>query len=320
VSGNRERHRQVEELLRTGKTQEQAGDFVAAWNSLEEADRLATGGREKEAAQAELAMHWLETRWALTNKGSGKVWRESCHFSTGPYPNRTANGRLTFSLAVVGHNFSGRKTRLAYQDQDPNGTFTKRCKSTRRTCTLTSCRGTGSCGVSAAPAAVPGEVPVKLAEARKRFSLALAAGREHDYASWLQLTGLEGLHNPEADAEFVRLVNEMRKNREQIPRQTFNEIAKFYSSRLSPWMASGGSHSGPTVVVHSEERQPMLAALPTADQLATFSWIFDSADFNTSENITEPFCRKRVASVPRPCNPCWRPDRRCPATILNSDS
>ncbi len=290
VSGSREHHRQVEELLRTGKTQEEAGDFGAAWKSLEDAERLAKDGRETEAAHANLAMHWLETRLGPDQERFGDSLEKIVPFLdraiAGADGQRKADllahrGWAQFLRADNKSGVSGSGPQWYFHQTlqiDPQNVYAHAMQGYRELWSVSGPRN-GS-----------GEISLKLAEARQEFSQALRAGREHEYARWLQLAGLEGLHHPDADVEFVRLVNEMRKNREQISRQTFNETVRFYSSRLSPWIAEG-SDTKPTIVVHSAKRRPLLAALPTADQLATFSWIFDRADFNPSKGYLREYYR-----------------------------
>src|SRR5438874_10915028 len=60
LSGYRQRHREVKELLSASKMQQQAADSSAGRNSLEQADRLSKGGRAVRPAQESVASAWRE--------------------------------------------------------------------------------------------------------------------------------------------------------------------------------------------------------------------------------------------------------------------
>ena len=115
-----------------------------------------------------------------------------------------------------------------------------------------------------------------LAEARRHFSAALETGREREYLRYLEVSALlqtytnVWIENPERQREVIRVVNAMRTGKETRPKG---------------W--GPGSFKGKVWSIYhfgfvaEDERAPLLAALPPADHLATFRWLFPEDDLAT---------------------------------------
>ncbi|MCI0546057.1 MAG: toll/interleukin-1 receptor domain-containing protein [Candidatus Rokubacteria bacterium] len=102
-----------------------------------------------------------------------------------------------------------------------------------------------------------------LESAQAHFARAVASGRERPYVRTLQIAGLLYRREPAREEQLVRVLNEMRAGGEDPPRRQPGRIEparlwSVYYDRL----------------VNGYARSSFLAALPGADHLATFRWLF----------------------------------------------
>jgi hypothetical protein len=115
--------------------------------------------------------------------------------------------------------------------------------------------------------------PEALPEARKHFAAALQSGREREYLRYLQVSALlqtytnAWIEDPERHKEAIRVANEMRIGGE--PRPSGWGRGSFKRKLWSVY------HFG---VVASDGQAAVLAALPPAEHLATFRWLFPEED------------------------------------------
>jgi hypothetical protein len=115
--------------------------------------------------------------------------------------------------------------------------------------------------------------PAALAEAKRHFSAALETGREREYLRYLEVSALlqtytnVWIENPERQREVIRVVNAMRIGKERRPKGW--ERGSFKSKVWSIYYFG---------FVDEDKRAPLLAALPPADHLATFHWLFPADD------------------------------------------
>jgi hypothetical protein len=115
--------------------------------------------------------------------------------------------------------------------------------------------------------------PAALAEAKRHFAAALETGREREYLRYLEVSALlqaytnVWIEDLERQKEVLRVVSAMR---------TGNE------SRPKGW--GPGSFKGKVWSIYyfgfvaDNERAQLLAALPPAEHLATFRWLFPEDD------------------------------------------
>jgi hypothetical protein len=102
-----------------------------------------------------------------------------------------------------------------------------------------------------------------LAEAQAHFTRALSSGRERAFVRQLQLAALTLYSDAPLQFEAVRVANEMRGNQEPPPtndqeRRVWSEYWDIYYDHIA----------------NGHEKEAFLAALPPADHLATFRWLF----------------------------------------------
>jgi hypothetical protein len=272
ISANRARHHQVEVLLTTAKTQEQAGDREDAWTSLQQAAQVAKGDVRVETAQEDLAMRWLRTR-----RGPDEKRFDASKFL--PVLERAASTtqgqRKADILAHTGCVQFLRSDDDAFEEQG-RAYFREAFQIDAQNVYAHAMWGYWALWSMSGPRQADSELEEerRLALARKEFSMALASGRELDYVRQLQIDGLNAFSTTEGDVELMELADAMRKNHEPISPEIRHEMARFYTDRLTPSISYGDESPQP-VVFYSEERKALLGALPPADQLATFTWLFD---------------------------------------------
>jgi hypothetical protein len=264
VSGHRQRDRQVKELLRTSGMEQQARDYSAAWNSLEEADRLTKGGHEVRTAQESLAMDWLENVRLSSDQQRfsdvvGKVTPVLDRAAS------TAQGvRKADLLAHLGWA-EFLRSRDGVSAATPDHYYQQALKIDPQNAYAHAMLGHWILWNGG-----------RVSEAREQFSFALAAGPRRDCVRALQLSGYENVHTGEARMELIRVVNDMRKNGEPVDPHTRSALWIVYDGDLDP---------------QSAQRQQLLTALPPEEQLATFGWLFDTADFDSSRIWIREFYR-----------------------------
>jgi len=102
-----------------------------------------------------------------------------------------------------------------------------------------------------------------LAEAKEHFSVTLESGRKREYVRHMQISALLWVRDPELESEAVRIANDMRKKGEAMPagaadRSDTWRLWNIYYDRL----------------LNDHEESRFLSALPAADHLATFRWLY----------------------------------------------
>lgn len=282
VSTSHKLHGHLAELLSTGRTQEHAGDFAAALKTLEQADQLVQDNPDVQAARADLAMHWLETRLGPDERR----FDASAILPVVERAASTAKGRRKADLlAHAGWAEFLRSDDGAWQRQSREY-YNQALQIDSGNVYAHAMQGYWALWSVSGPRS--GDEALqrrRILEARREFSLALAGGREHEFVRRLQLDGLglEGFLDSETDIEFLRVVNDMRKSGEAIPPQTANVIMGFFADRLAPSIGDSGGVL--------EEGRRLSSALPTAELFATFSWLFDRPDLNPSKAYLREYYR-----------------------------
>jgi Tfp pilus assembly protein PilF len=264
ISAHRERDRQVKELLQTSEIQERGRDYAAAWKSLEEAERVASGLREVRAAQESLAMDWLEN--ASVNPHEQKF--SDIVDKVAPVLDRavpTAQGvRKADLLAHLGWA-AFLRSRDGTSGTAPEDYYRQALAADPQNAYAHAMLGHWLLWNG-------GHLP----EAGQQFAQALASGQRRNFVRQLQLAGIENVHSDAAGIELVKVLNAMRQNGEPVDSRTREAAWYLYKSDLDP---------------ESAGRPQFLAALAPAEHLATFRWLFENADFSTSQTWLRDFYR-----------------------------
>ncbi|MDH5220408.1 MAG: toll/interleukin-1 receptor domain-containing protein [Betaproteobacteria bacterium] len=259
-------------LVKQSRSMADAGDAANAWKLLQQATEVAPASREVFEAQEQLAMNLLRHAGVNYPGGSG-AFVEDLLTRTSPVLSRGTSGakgeRLANLLAHMGWADYLRE-RTGVGGLDPAQRY------------------------RSALEADPGNVyahamwgfellrkrrtPEALAEANEHFSAARQTGREREYLRTLQVSALlrtysnVWIEEPERQEEVMRIANKMRTGGEPQPKgwgpgSFKRKVWAIYHFRF----------------VASEAQEPILAALPAAEHLATFRWLFPEEDLAQDE-------------------------------------
>ena len=103
-----------------------------------------------------------------------------------------------------------------------------------------------------------------LSDARTRFAAALTTGRARADVRRYQLAALANVHSDEADAEWLRVVDDMNKGREPIDSSTQRALYDRYAFALN----------------NESLLRRLLAAVPVADQAQLQKMLLQSGDLD----------------------------------------
>ena len=246
--------REVSTLIATGRLQHRSGDYSAAWDTYARARSLAPSRRDVADGQEQLAMDWLDNIRVTAGQSTftaivQKVQPVLARCAVSPDPRRSADclaheGWADFLRTREG---AGGLDPIQYYrraiDADPGNVYAHAMWA------FEILRSRGSS-----------------AQAREHFAKALASGREREYVRHLEISGWLWRRDDESDEEVIRVANEIRVNREPMPagdasRSETSRLWDVYYLRL----------------ISRRQDAPFLAALPAADHLATFRWLFPEA-------------------------------------------
>jgi len=257
----RARRQRVAELLATSGLQSKAGEYPAAWVTLNQALKAEPGNPRVRAAREDVAQAWLDhartggvipsftaladtlapalTEGLLRADALRRAdlmahlgwadflrWRDGRHELSPPARYRESlalDPRNPFAHAMLGHW-------LLWQSDS-------------------------------------------LTAAREHFTQALAAGREPDYVRGMQLSALANGRSAAITVEFLRVASEMRAGGEAPPADARDRLWYAFSE------VYGSSIPGPPPAV-------LLASVPAADLLATWHWLFDGTGYPAAKGLS----------------------------------
>jgi hypothetical protein len=272
---HRRENAEVATLLARSRSQVDAENYADAWKTLEQANTIART-RDVFSAQEQLAMTRLRSA-GLSSSGS-RARDEELVKTMLPVLTRGASDakgeRLGNLLAHMGWADYLSGGRAGSGGPDP----TKRYRS----------------ALEADPANVFGHAmwgfellrdrssPTALAEARKHFAAALDTGREREYLRSLEISALlqtytnAWIDDLERQKEVLGVANAMRAGNEKTPKGWSSLRRKVWSIYYFGF-------------VSADERAQLLAALPPAEHLATFRWLFPADDLPTNQGDYQLF-------------------------------
>ena len=274
----REQRARAVALVQQSEARVAAGDHESAWKLLEQASALAPAAGEVIGSQERLAMAELRSAGVRFARG-GDAGYQALVDRTLPVLSRGASAakgeRLADLIAHMGWadylrqraGIGGPPPADRYRqalDVDPRNVYAHAMWGFE----LLRQRG-ASAG---------------LAEAQRHFAAAVDARRERGYVRHLQVAALlqtytnVWIEDPAREGAALRVVHEMRVNGE--PRPTGWQPG---SLRNAVWSIYHFD------VVTSDRLEPLSAALPPAEHLATFRWLFPEHDLAESDGAPSPF-------------------------------
>jgi len=274
----RAQQRQAAKLEKQSQLKIESGDYTSAWKLLEQANAIAPGSSDVFEAQERLAMKLLRDAGVNYFRGNRSFFEELVN-RTLPVLSRgidMAKGeRLANLLAHSGWaeylreraGVGGMQPAQHYRhalEVDPGNLYGHAMWG------FEILRKRGSVAA--------------LAEAKQHFSAALESRREREYLRSLQVAALlqsysnVWIADPEREKEAIKVANEMRINGETRPKG---------------W--GPGSFKGKLWsiyhfdVVTDDRLAPLLAALPPAEHLSLFRWLFPEDDLPEGDGAPSLF-------------------------------
>ena len=274
----RAQQRQAAKLEKQSQLKIESGDYTSAWKLLEQANAIAPGSSDVFEAQERLAMKLLRDAGVNYFRGNRSFFEELVN-RTLPVLSRgiaaAKSERLANLLAHSGWaeylreraGVSGMQPAQHYRhalEVDPGNLYGHAMWG------FEILRKRGSVAA--------------LAEAKQHFSAALESRREREYLRSLQVAALlqtysnAWIADPEREKEAIKVANEMRINGETRPKG---------------W--GPGSFKGKLWsiyhfdVVTDDRLAPLLAALPPAEHLSLFRWLFPEDDLPEGDGAPSLF-------------------------------
>lgn len=249
--GRAETRKNLSGLLATEAEQEKSRDYSSAWQTLERAAKLDPDAAKVRAMQERLAVVWLDAVYFMGDEKYSAVAQE-----LEPVLSRAAAaakpGREQADLrARVGWAYY-LESRDGTSDVDPTGPFREAAGEDSNNPYAEAMWGysvlLGHC--------------YRMKEATAHFAAAVSSQREGEFVRRLQLYALLGCSGIEqADQEVNRVANTMRKEQRTIDDWERDHILSLYYFELA--------HPTP-------KSSAFINAVPPAEHVATFHWLFDS--------------------------------------------
>jgi tetratricopeptide (TPR) repeat protein len=246
ASERSKREREITALTQAAKVQADAGDYAGAWDQYAKAVALAPDKDDVIRARERLAMDWLENIRVTQGVGTFTAIVEKVSPVLAGCAATNEAPRAADCHAHLGWA-DGLRAREGAGGLDPVAHYQRALKIDRDNPYAHAMWGFELL-----------KSPRSLAEARTHFDAALVSQRERSFVRLLQLSALLNGSNPEVENDVVRVVNDMRIKGEAIPGAVVGRLWNVYYAR----------------VFNGYDRESFLAAIPAADHIATFQWLF----------------------------------------------
>jgi hypothetical protein len=258
ISDRAESSRQVKSLLASESLQLQAADYPSAWQSLDQASKIQSDSADIRDAQERLAMQWLENirvhdgqKFSDITGKLNPVLTRGIAASKSPQHQADLEAHLGWSYFLsMRENGSGSDPAATYADavkKDPNNPYAQ---------------------------AMWGHWILwnhgTIDDANTHFNAALASNRERPFVRSLQLSALLNNHDEASQEETIRVANAIRKEQGSISEDAKSNILSMYYGTLIP---------------PSPESAHFINAVPPAEHLATFRWLFGNLPAGNSNAL-----------------------------------
>jgi hypothetical protein len=248
----------IASLLATESEELKSDDYSAGWRTLEKAAQLDPDSAKVRAAQEDLAMAWLENASLqenekfsdITGKLEPVLTRAVASAKPGP---RQADLRAHIGWAYFLESRDGRS------DLDPTGAYREAVAEDPDNPYAQSMWGHWILWQNCR----------QVQEATTHFAAAIASQREGDFARRLEMSALLNCQNHPCHLEAVRVANDMRKERRSPDGRTRGLMLGIYFEEFNSNIA---------------EKQEFINAVPPAEHVATFRWLFDALLISDATN------------------------------------
>lgn len=271
LHGRAETRKNLSELLATEVEQEKSHDYSSAWQTVEKAAKLDADSAKVRASQERLAVAWLDAVYFLENQEYSGIAqklepilsRAAAHAKPG---REQADLRARVGWAYFLESLDGTS------DVDPAGPFRE---------------AVGEDPNNPYAEAMWGYSLLwnhcfQMNEAGAHFAAAISSQREGEFVRRLQLYALLGCNTEETDQEVIRVANTMRKEQRTVDDSQRSDILSLYYSEL---------------VHETPKTSAFINAVPPAEHVATFHWLFDSLDSDLDGGSSNPELRTFYLAV-----------------------
>ncbi len=252
-----ESRRKIDALVSSELVQLKGRDYWSAWRSLEQASQIDPDSAKVHAAQEALAMEWLENIRVRENEKFSDIAEKLEPVLTRGVESAKSRIQQADLLAHVGWSYF-----LRFRDGrfglDPAGAYAEAVKKDANNPYAQAMWGHWILWSKGA-----------LDDAERHFSSALASNRQRAYVRQLQLSALMNSHSEGYEDEIIRVENAIRKEGGAADPEMQKRIFSIYYFRLLP---------------PSRTTTSFINAVPPADHVATFRWLFDRLDLDASES------------------------------------
>jgi hypothetical protein len=262
VSDRFDTNKKINALLAAEEVELSGHDYSTAWRTLEQASALNGKSREVWAAQEKLAMEWLENIQPSPGEHLSDITQKLEPVLTrGIALSKLASRQADF-MAHLGwcyflQSLEGR------EGLDPAGTYARAVKEDGHNPYAHAMWGYGILADGGS-----------LSDATSHFNAALSSGRERAFVRSMQLSALMLHDNNSWDEEAVRVADDIRKENGAISDQNRHALLGKYYFRMLPPATS---------------TRRFVEAVPPAEHLATFHWLFDSEMQQTKPDVLKTY-------------------------------
>jgi len=258
--GRAETRKNLTALLAMEAEQKKSRDYASGWQTLEEAAKLVPDSAEVRAAQENLAMLWLDDmhlqenqKWSdAVQKLEPVLTRAVAAAKPGQHQ---ADLRAHLGWAYFLESRDGRV------DLDPVGPYREAVAEDPNNPYAQAMWGHW----------ILWDHCYRVKEAAPHFAAALVSQRQGEFVRRLQLSALFNCGGEDAEQEVLRVVNAMRKEQRTVTDRDRIRIYGIYYSEFSH---------------ESAKTSEFINAVPPAEHIATFHWLFDNWD---TGDVTTPW-------------------------------
>lgn len=258
ISSRVETSHKTEALLASERIELNGHDYAGAWQTLDQASKIVPDSSGVHEAQEDLAMEWLDdirvqgqgTFSAIAQKLDPILIRGIAAAKT---PQRQAD--LT---AHLGWSYYLR-SREGVSGLDPSASYADAVKKDPGNPYAEAMWGHWILWNHGDPD-----------DAARHFSAALGSNRERGFVRRLQLSALLNNHDDASEEHVVQVLNDIRKEGGSVPPEMQRGVFSMYYGKLIP---------------PDKETTRFVHAVPPAEHVATFRWLFDRMELGESEGF-----------------------------------
>ncbi len=258
ISSRVETRHKTEALLASERIQLNGHDYAAAWQTLDQASKMSPDSAPIHEAQEDLAMEWLDNIRVQGDGTFSEIAQKLDPILTRGIAAAKTPQRQADLTAHLGWSYFLR-SREGGSGLDPSASYADAAKKDPGNPYAEAMWGHWILWNHGDPA-----------EAARHFTAALGSNRERAFVRQLQLSALLNNHDDAAEERVVQALNDTRKEGGSVAPEMRRRIFSMYYAKLIP---------------PDEETPRFIHAVPAAEHVATFRWLFEGLDLRESESL-----------------------------------